>query len=126
MESKLVLIIWLTLIFIAIGMAVLFLIRKQTPIHTCGGLDGLDCPFGYSCQNIADSDGVGECVSIIQPIKDRIYSVLPALKPKTVYSCPESSWVDCMPDPGPAKPECNPGYLDWAKSHCPNFRGAAY
>jgi hypothetical protein len=41
------------------------------------------------------------------------------------YTCPSGQWVDCLPGPGPTKPQCQPGYLEWAKINCPNFKGAA-
>lgn len=43
-----------------------------------------------------------------------------------IYECPPSGWVDCMPGPGPAKPQCQPDYLAWIQSNCPDFQGAAY
>lgn len=43
------------------------------------------------------------------------------------YTCPETEWIDCMPGAPQdgIKPECAPDYLNWAKLHCPGFRGAA-
>lgn len=41
------------------------------------------------------------------------------------YTCPKGEWVDCMPGPGPTKAQCQPGYLEWAKTNCPGFQGAA-
>ena len=41
------------------------------------------------------------------------------------YTCPDSEWIDCMPGPGPAKPQCQPDFLNWAKANCPGFQGAA-
>lgn len=46
--------------------------------------------------------------------------------PPTTYTCPPSGWVDCMPGPGPAKPQCQKEYLDWIKVSCPDFQGVAY
>jgi len=43
----------------------------------------------------------------------------------TKYTCPTSEWVNCMPGPGPSKPQCQPEYLKWASNNCPNFKGAA-
>lgn len=44
----------------------------------------------------------------------------------TTYICPPSGWVDCLPGPGPAKPQCQPDYLNWIQSNCPDFSGVAY
>lgn len=44
---------------------------------------------------------------------------------KFQFKCPQSEWVDCMPSPGQQKQNCSLDYLDWAKSNCPNFKGAA-
>lgn len=48
------------------------------------------------------------------------------LLPPTTYICPPSGWLDCMPGPGPVKPQCQKDYLDWIKSNCPDFQGVAY
>lgn len=42
------------------------------------------------------------------------------------YTCPANGWVDCMPGPGPVKKECTSAAMDWYKTNCPNFHGAAY
>ena len=44
----------------------------------------------------------------------------------STYTCPPSGWVDCMPGPGPAKPQCQRDHLDWIKANCPDFEGVAY
>lgn len=56
----------------------------------------------------------------------------------TTFTCPEETWVDCMPtiyDPNNPKSvkgnnarefRCSETYLKWAKENCPNFEGAAY
>lgn len=47
--------------------------------------------------------------------------------PTTTNTCPASEWIDCMPvsDSAGIKYECTSGYLEWAKEHCPNFKGVA-
>lgn len=43
----------------------------------------------------------------------------------TSYVCPDKAgWVDCMPGPGPGKPNCEPDYIKWATKNCPNFKVA--
>ncbi|MBI2008054.1 hypothetical protein HYS82_00130 [Candidatus Amesbacteria bacterium] len=44
----------------------------------------------------------------------------------TTYLCPPAGWVDCLPGPGPAKPQCQKDYLAWIQSNCPDFQGVAY
>lgn len=55
--------------------------------------------------------------------------------PASQYTCPTSEWIDCMPGPLEGnqngvttgiKFECTDEFLTWAKSNCPNFKGAAY
>lgn len=42
-------------------------------------------------------------------------------------TCPVNGYVDCMPKAGGSpSPLCSKNYLDWAKTNCPNFKGAAY
>ncbi|HAP38098.1 hypothetical protein A2410_00625 [Candidatus Shapirobacteria bacterium RIFOXYC1_FULL_38_24] len=44
----------------------------------------------------------------------------------SLYVCPNSPWVDCMPSPdSPPKPQCHSDYLQWARQNCPDFQGAA-
>ncbi len=43
----------------------------------------------------------------------------------TIYSCPKTAYVNCMPGPGVQKPECSGDYLKWAKTNCPGFQGGA-
>lgn len=43
-----------------------------------------------------------------------------------VYTCPSGPWIDCMPGPGPTKPECSSPYLAWIRDNCPDFAGVAY
>lgn len=52
--------------------------------------------------------------------------VKPPSNPDFEYQCPASEWIDCMPGPGPAKPQCQPEFLDWVQNNCPNFQGVAY
>jgi len=92
----------------------------------CGGLTGTSCPAGFTCKydgNYPDAGGI--CVDALNPLKEKIYSVFPKLQPKNNYICPAGEWVDCMPGPGPGKPECQKDYLGWATKNCPGFRGAA-
>lgn len=43
------------------------------------------------------------------------------------YSCPQTSWVDCMPIVPPERKEiCSKTYLHWAQKNCPNFVGVSY
>lgn len=42
------------------------------------------------------------------------------------YKCPASAWIDCMPGPGPKRPQCQPNYIEWAQKNCPGFEGVAY
>lgn len=42
------------------------------------------------------------------------------------YTCPPGEWVNCMPGPNVGeRTECTLEYLNWAKTNCPNFKGAA-
>lgn len=77
----------------------------------CGGIAGITCDEGYTCQMTARyPDASGTCV-----------------KTSTNNNiCPETEWVDCMPSPNEGtKYECTPEYLVWATKNCPNFQGAA-
>lgn len=83
----------------------------------CGGLSNTSlenqCPLGYTCQLVNNyPDASGKCVSSSK-------------QPSPAYICPKTEWVDCMPGPGPAKPDCQKEYLSWATNNCPNFKGAA-
>lgn len=50
----------------------------------------------------------------------------PTLSPSPViFTCPTSSWVDCMPGPDKPNPQCAKEYLEWARANCPGFEGAA-
>lgn len=43
------------------------------------------------------------------------------------YTCPADGWENCMPIlDAPAKIQCSKEALDWKKTNCPNFQGAAY
>ncbi|MCL4363750.1 hypothetical protein M1328_00760 [Patescibacteria group bacterium] len=79
----------------------------QAPIQTsswCGEIAGnKPCPAGYACRFDLGSTTSGTC-----------------------EKCPEVEFVDCMPGPGKYDSRCNPDYLRWAQSNCPNFKGAAY
>ena len=42
------------------------------------------------------------------------------------YSCPASSYVNCMPGPDSSKQKtCSPEAMAWYKTNCPGFQGAA-
>jgi hypothetical protein len=42
------------------------------------------------------------------------------------YTCPPSDYVGCMPDgSGKVNPECTPEAMNWYKTNCPDFKGAA-
>jgi len=44
----------------------------------------------------------------------------------TNYTCPENGWVDCMPTLDTAKTKaCSIEAMNWYKTNCPNFQGAA-
>ncbi len=45
---------------------------------------------------------------------------------KEDYTCPQEEWINCMPGFGPADSRCAPEFLQWAKTSCPDFKGAAY
>ncbi len=49
------------------------------------------------------------------------------VKQDAAFTCPETEWVDCMPtvDTAGIKFECTQEFLEWAKSNCPGFQGAA-
>jgi len=50
------------------------------------------------------------------------------------YKCPQSNYINCMPQvipnggtPNPTYQQyCNPDYLSWAKINCPNLKGTTY
>lgn len=53
-----------------------------------------------------------------------------ASPPDTDFTCPETEWIDCMPKSRSlggkdASIFCSSDYLAWAKTNCPNFKGAA-
>ena len=113
------------IVMLAIIVAVVVIaLNRQSPGLTCGGLDGQECPFGYSCQQ-NNIDSVGMCISYVTWIKTWVYRIFPSLKPKT-YLCTDEKWVDCMPPAGAQKPECSQDFLDWAEINCSDFRGAVY
>jgi hypothetical protein len=126
MEGKLVLFIALA-VFLFVFAYVIITAFGTPPVDiSCNEIAGISCPAGYRCVPEANStDASGVCVSVIQPLKEKIYEFVPSLKP-SAYICPEGEWVDCMPGPGPVKPQCNKDYLDWATQNCSGFRGAAY
>jgi septal ring-binding cell division protein DamX len=44
----------------------------------------------------------------------------------TLYSCPATGYVDCMPILDEAKQKaCAPEAMTWYKANCPDFKGAA-
>lgn len=42
------------------------------------------------------------------------------------FQCPEKTYVNCMPGPQPANPQCATDFLNWASDNCPGFEGAVY
>ncbi|MBU1327207.1 hypothetical protein KKB64_05070 [Patescibacteria group bacterium] len=51
----------------------------------------------------------------------------PTSTPSIGYTCPDTEWADCMPGPNMGvKQECTPEFINWAKIHCPDFKGPAY
>jgi len=126
MESNVVRLISLLVMFLVFGTVLFFVFQNPNVSQSCGGISDLSCPLGYRCQLASDPDSSGECVSLIAQLNNWIYTIIPQLKPKTAYTCPAQKWVDCIPPIGDSKPECAQAYLDWAKSHCPDFEGAAY
>ena len=85
-------------------------------------MDALLCPDGSSVSRTGANCDFAPCPTIA-PLNQKRPLVSPA--PST-YACPSSSYVDCMPGPGPVKSQCATAYLQWAKTNCPNFKGAAY
>ena len=53
-------------------------------------------------------------------------------KSNSIYTCPESGWIDCMP--GPDKPSLyggcsqntSPEAIQWYQENCPDYQGIAY
>lgn len=42
------------------------------------------------------------------------------------YTCPESGWVDCMPQLNSGvKYECTSEAINWYRANCPDFKGVA-
>jgi len=42
------------------------------------------------------------------------------------FTCPPGEYVDCMPGPNKGvRVECTTEFYNWAKTNCPNFKGAA-
>jgi len=79
---------------------------------TCGGIEGKLCPTGYYCKYDGTyPDATGTCE------KDATANG---------YACPESEYVNCMPGAEEELVQCTSNYLQWAKTNCPNFKGAAY
>lgn len=81
----------------------------------CGGIKGIICPTGYECNYTNKSpDASGNCE------KKAGFSF------SSIYTCPKTQYVDCMPGPNPPKKECSSDFLNWAISNCQGFKGAAY
>jgi hypothetical protein len=119
MEGKLVIIIGLVVFLTIFSIVILASLGKSSPNQFCGGITSTSCPAGFTCKydgNYPDASGV--CISVIQPIKDKINGFR--------YTCPVGEWVDCMPPIGDQKPQCKKDFLDWATKNCPGFKGAAY
>ncbi|MEK7595610.1 MAG: hypothetical protein AAB443_03445 [Patescibacteria group bacterium] len=75
-----------------------------------------------------------ECIMApCNPIKQTVLNIT-SIKEEIVgenenqltYQCPLNGWIDCMPTIRASKTYCNPEYIDWAKSNCPDFKGVAY
>lgn len=48
----------------------------------------------------------------------------PTLISNTKYTCPDTSWIDCMPVVPPERKQiCSKTYLKWAQKNCPNLVG---
>ncbi len=77
----------------------------------CGGIAGVKCASGFTCQykaNFPDAGGV--CTKGTQP-------------PLSGYTCPvDGETIDCMPGPDRMKTECTTKYIQWAQKNCPNFQ----
>ena len=80
----------------------------------CGGIAGMNCPAGYTCQLDGKYPDVGgTCVGSSK-------------QSSPAYICPKTEWVNCMPILTPeAQKSCTKEYLDWAKNNCSGFKGAA-
>ena len=63
-------------------------------------------------------------IIIVSPVSQKTLITVPTPTPAK-YSCPKTEWIDCMPGPGTPKTQCQKDYLDWAKTNCINFKGAA-
>lgn len=74
----------------------------------CGGIAGIECNEGYTCQLDGDyPDAGGTCTKI---------------ENSTKYECPAGNYVNCMPGPVKSKKtDCNPSYIRWAEANCPGF-----
>jgi len=46
--------------------------------------------------------------------------------PSTVFECPQSEWINCMPGLNVPDKRCDKTFLEWAEINCPDFMGAAY
>jgi len=77
----------------------------------CSDSRGWKCPEGYVCDTSQFPDASGVCVKTGTTIDE--------------YKCPETEYVDCMPNTFMMKRECTRGYLQWAQENCPGFKGAA-
>jgi len=75
----------------------------------CGGIAGVECPSGYTCQLEGNyPDAGGTCVA------------------SPAYTCPLNGWENCMPIlTEEAKRECSAEAIAWKKKNCPNFQGVA-
>jgi len=125
-EGKLFLLVGVFAFLAILGVVIWTAFGKSQSGQFCGGITGNTCPAGFTCKydsNYPDAGGI--CVNALDPLMQKIYSIFPQLQPKNNYTCPAGEWVDCMPGPGPAKPQCRKDYLDWAVKNCPDFRGAA-
>lgn len=87
-----------------------FIVPMTQTGQMCGGIAGIMCPAGYSCQMAGNyPDASGTCIK------------------KGTYTCPSSGYVDCMPVMDDAKKKaCAPEALTWYKANCPNFQGGAF
>lgn len=58
---------------------------------------------------------------------DQVLSTFQFAPTVITYTCPETEYVDCMPNVGGGtKPQCEKDFLSWAQENCSGFKGAAY
>ncbi len=108
------------LILIVILATVMYLVSGIKPTYKIPCTqEALICPDGSTVGRSGPKCEFAACPKVVKT-KPTI-TVAP-----NNYQCPEDEWVNCMPPISIDKNDCKPQFLQWAKTNCPKFKGAAY